>query len=171
MNAAKQLKTQQFLTFSLDGETFGIDVLRAREVIDRTVITRVPQTPGYMLGVINLRGSVVPVIDMRLTFGLDSARKQDETCIIVMEIAIDGDTVVVGAVVDAVQEVLELDADLIEPPPRLGTRLKTDFIRGIGRQDEKFIILLDIDRIFSADELAMVQSVGQITELPAAAEA
>jgi len=153
--------TRQYLTFRLGDETFAVDVTKAREVLDFTPPTRVPQTPGYMLGVINLRGGVVPVVDLRLKFGLAAAATTRDTCIIVLEITADGEATIVGAVADSVQEVLELDAERIEPPPRIGTRLKTEFIRGMGNHDDRFLIILDIDRVFSTDELSLVQSVGE----------
>ncbi len=159
MNTATM--TNQYLTFRLGEEIFAVDVIKAREVLDFSPPTRVPQTPAYMLGVINLRGSVVPVVDLRLKFGLPATATSRDTCIIVLEITADGEATIVGAVADSVQEVLELDADRIEPPPRIGTRLKTEFIRGMGNQDDRFLILLDIDRVFSADELSLVQGIGE----------
>ncbi|HEY7745029.1 MAG TPA: chemotaxis protein CheW [Desulfuromonadales bacterium] len=159
MNTANM--TRQYLTFRLGEETFAVDVTKAREILDFAPPTRVPQTPGYMLGVINLRGSVVPVVDLRTKFGLAATATTRDTCIIVLEITADGEATIVGAVADSVQEVLELDAEQIEPPPRIGTRLKTEFIRGMGNHDDRFLILLDIDRVFSTDELSLVQGVGE----------
>ena len=153
--------TLQCLTFRLGEEVFAVDVTKAREVLDFSAITRVPQTPRFMLGVINLRGSVVPVIDLRQKFGLAAVERTRDTCIVVLEITIDGETTVVGAVADSVQEVLELEPDQVEPPPRIGTRLKTEFIRGMGSCGDRFLILLDIDRVFSAEELSLVQTAGE----------
>ena len=149
--------TNQYLTFKLDSDLFAVDVSKAREVLDFTEVTRVPQTPDYMLGVINLRGSVVPVINLRRKFGMPEAERTVDTCIIVLDINVNDETVVVGIVADAVQEVLDLDAGQIEPPPRLGTRLNTEFIKGMGSLDDQFIILLDIDRVFTAEELAVIE--------------
>ncbi len=132
-----------------------------REVLDFTNVTRVPQTPNYMRGVINLRGSVVPVMDMRLKFGLPKTEKTVNTCIIIAEIAMDGETTVLGALADSVQEVLDIEPDQIEPPPKIGTKLRTEFIKGMGKHNEQFIILLDIDRVFSADEIAAVAGTSQ----------
>jgi purine-binding chemotaxis protein CheW len=148
---------EQFVTFSLGDELFGVAVNRAREILSLTPVTKVPQTPGYMLGVINLRGQVVPVIDMRLKLGLPASATTQDTCILVVEVMLDGEAVTVGALADAVREVLDIRADQIEPPPRLGTRLNTAFINGMGKVGEDFLILLDIDRIFSTDELVMLQ--------------
>ncbi len=151
--------TGQYLTFRLGEEVFAVDVAKTREVLDFTIVTRVPGAPRFMLGVINLRGGVVPVIDLRLKFGMPVAERTRETCIIVLDISLDGEKTTVGAVADSVREVLDLDGSQIEPPPRIGTRLKTEFIRGMGRIGESgFLILLDIDRVFSSDELARVQA-------------
>jgi len=121
----------------------------------------VPQMPAYMLGVINLRGSVVPVVDLRRKFGMGERNESRDNCIVVLEVDFGGERTVVGALADAVQEVLDLNAEQIEPPPRLGMQLKTEFIRGMGKKDEQFIILLDIDRIFSSDELVLLQGTGE----------
>ena len=148
-----------YLTFRLGDEIFAIDVQNVREVLDFTSITRVPRTPDFMRGVINLRGGVVPVIDMRLKFGMESTEDTVDTCVIVMEINLDGDATVVGALADSVSEVFDLDPGQIEPPPRIGTRLKMEFIQGMGKSGDQFIIILDIDKVFSADELSLVGDV------------
>ncbi len=153
--------TSQYLTFKLDEEVFALDISTVREVLDFTTIARVPRTPDFMLGVINLRGSVVPVVDMRLKFGMSATERSVNTCIIIVEIEIDGETTILGALVDSVQEVLDLDPEQIEPPPRIGTRLDTRFIKGMGKRDNDFIIILDIDKIFSADEIAAVNEGGE----------
>jgi len=150
------VETTQFLTFKLEDELFALDIGKVREVLDFTTITKVPQTPEYMRGVINLRGSVVPVVDMRLKFGMTGTEKTVNTCIIIVEVELDGEKVVMGAMADAVQEVLDLEPDQVEPPPRIGAKLNTDFIRGMGKHGEDFIIILDIDNVFSVDELARV---------------
>jgi len=156
MSEAQAAETIQFLTFKLGDEIYGVDVLQVREVLDAVPVTKVPRSPDFMLGVINLRGSVVPVVDMRCKFGMESADKSRDTCIVVMEIALEGETTVIGAQADAVEEVLELTDAQIEPAPKLGTRLNTEFIRGMGKRDEQFIILLEVDKIFSAEELSVV---------------
>jgi purine-binding chemotaxis protein CheW len=150
-------ETKQYLTFSLDEETFAIDVIKTREILNLTTITQVPQTPEFLLGVINLRSSVVPVIDMRLKFGMPSVDQSVDSCIIVMEVEVDEESVTVGALVDSVQEVIDLDEAQIEPPPRLGTRLKTEFLKGMGNQNGNFIMILNIDKVFSSEELNLVQ--------------
>ena len=162
MEDAKSVTSQQYVTFSLGDELFGVEVIRAREILSVTPVTKVPQTPEYLLGVINLRGQVVPVIDMRLKLGLPVSEETEDTCVIVVEVQVDGEPIIVGALADAVREVLEIRTDQIEPAPRLGTRLKTEFISGMGKIGEQFLILLNIDRVFSSDELAIVQDAGQV---------
>ena len=164
MSMAASNETTQFLTFTLGEDVFAIDVTMAREVLDLCEVTRVPQVPDYMLGVINLRGSVVPVIDMRRKFGMPAAKQTRDTCIVVVEVDVDGDAVVVGALADSVREVLDLSPDQIEPPPRIGTHLNTEFIKGMGNLDDRFVIILDINRVFSSDELALVQGLAETDE-------
>ena len=159
MEETNVTSSRQYVTFSLADELFGVEVSRAREILSLTPLTKVPQTPAYLLGVINLRGQVVPVVDMRLKLGLPAAEETEDTCIIVIEVQVDGEAIVVGALADAVREVLEVRDDQIEPPPRLGTKLNTEFINGMGKVDEQFMILLNIDRVFSSEELTFVQDV------------
>ncbi|MBZ0156485.1 MAG: chemotaxis protein CheW [Alphaproteobacteria bacterium] len=168
MSGAETMEATQYLTFKLEEEVFALDIAKVREVLDFTTITKVPRTPDFMRGVINLRGSVVPVVDMRLKFGMTRTEKTVNTCIIIVEISLEGDTTVLGALADSVQEVIELEPGQIEPPPRIGTRLKTEFIKGMGKREDTFIIILDIDKVFSADELSVVQGMGE--DIPAAEE-
>ncbi len=161
MSVSSITETSQYLTFKLEDEVFALDIAKVREVLDFTLIAKVPQTPDFMLGVINLRGTVVPVVDMRLKFGMTRTETSVNTCIIIVEIEVDGENTVLGALVDSVQEVMDLDPDQIEPAPRIGTRLNTKFIKGMGKRDNHFIIILDIDKIFSSDELAMARDVGE----------
>lgn len=156
MSVENITETAQYLTFRLEEEVFALDISQVREVLDFTAITKVPRTPEFMRGVINLRGSVVPVVDMRLKFGMSRTEQTLSTCIIIVEINIEGERLILGALADSVQEVIELGPGQIEPAPRIGTRLDTEFIKGMGKRDEQFIIILDIDRIFSMDELASV---------------
>ena len=156
--------TQQYLTFCLGSEIFAVDVAKTREVLDYINITEVPQTPDYMLGVINLRGSAVPVIDMRHKFGMEASEHTVDTCIVVLEVNVDGESTVIGALADSVSEVLAINLDQIEPPPRLGTKLNTEYICGIGNCENGFVILLDIDKLFSADEVGQIQSMHHETD-------
>jgi purine-binding chemotaxis protein CheW len=157
MSVAEIAETTQYLTFKLADETFALDISKVREVLDFTTVTKVPRTPEFMRGVINLRGSVVPVVDLRLKFGMTRTENSVNTCIIITEVTVDGDTTVLGALADSVQEVLDLEPGSIAPAPRIGTKLRTDFIKGMGKRDEHFIIILDIDQVFSADELSLVK--------------
>lgn len=152
---------RQYLTFRLGEEIFGLDVGKVREILDMTTITKIPRTPEFLKGVINLRGNVVPVVDMRLKFGLPAVEKTVDTCIVVTEVTLEGETTVLGALVDSVQEVFELEPKQIEPAPRIGTRLRTEFILGMGKRDGRFIMLLDVDKVFSCDELSLVQETGE----------
>lgn len=150
---ALEKERRQYLTFRFAEETFAVDVAKVREILDFVPATKVPKTPDFMRGVINLRGGVVPVVDMKLKFGLEPTEKMVDTCIIVLEVMIDDETTIVGALADSVQEVVELDSAQIEPPPRMGMRFSIDFIRGIGKLNDEFIIILDTDKVFSFDEV------------------
>ena len=161
MEENNTVSSQQYVTFSLGEELFGVEVSRTREILSLTPVTSVPQTPEYLLGVINLRGQVVPVVDMRLKLGLTAGADTEDTCIIVVDVQIDGEVITVGALADAVREVMDIRSDQIEPPPRLGTRLNTEFINGMGTVDEQFMILLNIDKIFNSDEFAWVQGAAE----------
>jgi len=149
--------TVQYLTFKLADETFALDVAKVREILEQSNITKVPQTPDFMRGVINLRGSVVPVIDMRLKFGMTATEQTVNTCIIVAEVQMEDEIIVLGALADSVQEVIEMEPEQIEAAPHIGTRLNTDFIKGMGKHDGRFIMILDIDKVFTSDELTKVQ--------------
>jgi len=156
--AATITETTQYLTFKLGDEIYALDIGKVREVLDFTSATKVPRTPDFMRGVINLRGSVVPVVDLRLKFGMSLTEKTVNTCVIITEVTVDSDTTVLGALADSVQEVIDLAPTDISPAPKIGTRLRTEFIKGMGKRDDRFIIILDIDKVFSSDELALVQT-------------
>lgn len=157
-------ETTQYLTFKLGDEMFAINVAQVREVLDISSITRVPRAPEFMRGVINVRGSVVPVVDLRLKFGMSRTENTVDSRVVVMELSLDGDLTVLGAMADSVHEVMELETENIEKPPSIGSRWRTEFIKGIGKSNEEFIIILDIDRVFSTDELAVVQETGSRQE-------
>jgi len=153
-------ETTQYLTFKLDEEVFALDVAKVREILEYSTVTKVPQTPDYMRGVINLRGSVVPVIDLRLKFGMGATVQSVNTCIIVTEVDMDGETILLGALADSVQEVNEMEPGQIEAAPHIGTRFNTNFIKGMGRQQGgSFVMILDIDRVFQGDDLAVLANV------------
>lgn len=171
MSVASISDTRQYLTFRLDNEIFALEVSHVREILEFTTVNRVPKTPEYMRGVINLRGSVVPVFDMRLKFGLGRTEKAVNTCIVVVEVSLDGENTIIGALVDSVQEVFELGPGQIEPAPKFGHHLETTFIKGMGKRDEQFVIILDIDRLFSTDELTMAGDAGRDEAMPMAGNA
>jgi purine-binding chemotaxis protein CheW len=158
MSTMELTGTTQYLTYKLADEVFGFDIAKVREVLDFTTITKVPKMPDFLRGVINLRGTVVPVVDLRIKFGMPKADHTVDTCIIITEVNVDGVQTTLGALADSVQEVMDLGPDSIEPAPRIGTGLNTEFIKGMGKHNEKFVIILDIDKVFSADELAAVQA-------------
>ncbi len=157
MSVTQITDTRQYLTFRLGGEVFATDVSKVREVLDFTTITKIPRTPDFMSGVINLRGKVVPVVDLRLCFEISKTEITVNTCIVVVEMLLEGETIVIGALADSVEEVIDLDPDQIEPAPRVGTRIRTDFIKGMGKREGNFIMILDIDRVFAVDELSVIR--------------
>jgi len=162
MSVAGITETVQYLTFKLAEEIFAFDVAKVREILELTSITKVPQTPDFMRGVINLRGSVVPVIDLRLNFGMQCTEQTVNTCIIVVEVNLTGEILVLGVLADSVQEVVEMEPDHIEPPPQFGAKLNTEFIKGMGKVENDFVMILDIDKVFSANTLTDIQ--GNLTQ-------
>jgi purine-binding chemotaxis protein CheW len=156
MSVSEITETRQYLTFKLGNEIFATDVAKVREVLDLTTITAVPRTPEFMSGVINLRGSVVPVVDLRLCFEMSKTESTRNTCIVVVEVLLDNEATVIGALSDSVEEVIDLEPEQIQPAPRIGTQIRTEFIRGMGKRDDHFIMILDIDRVFTDDELAAI---------------
>lgn len=153
-------ETNQYLTFTLAEEDFALDIGKVREVLDYTTITKVPRMPAYLRGVINLRGNVVPVIDLRYKLGMGAIRQSVDTCIVIFEIMIDNELTHMGALADSVKEVIDLSPDQISPPPKLGVKINNEFLRGMGCQEERFLIILDIDKVLTADELDAVHGRG-----------
>lgn len=144
----------QYLTFTLRDELFALDIASVREILDIIQITRIPRTPKFMRGVINLRGHAVPVVDLRKKFGMGDTEQTVDTCIIIVEVNYGGEKAVLGALADSVQEVYEMEPGQISPPPKMGTAINAEFIKGMGKQGEQFVMILDIDRVFSEQELA-----------------
>ena len=144
----------KYLTFALGAEEYGLEILKVREIIGFLEVTAVPQTPEYVMGVINLRGQVIPVVNLRAKFGMPVIERTEETCIIVVEIAQEGMDVSTGIIVDKVQEVLDISAENIESPPEFGTDVDTNFILGMGKIGDSVKILLDIDRVLVGDDIA-----------------
>jgi purine-binding chemotaxis protein CheW len=170
MGSEAVTEATQYLSFNLEGEEFALEISRVREVLELTKITRVPRTPSFMKGVINLRGAVVPVVDLKEKFGMGSTEKSVLTRIIICEIAIEESMTVIGALADSVHEVMDIEAKDIEPAPKIGTRLDTDFLKGMGKRDNDFILILDIDEIFTADEIMLVSQAGSAGGAEAAPE-
>ncbi len=148
--------TLQYLTFALGEEVFALETGSVREVIELVPVTRIPKTPAFMRGVINLRGHAVPVVDLRIKFDMPKVADTVNTCIIIVDVEVEGESCSMGAIVDSVREVFEMTSDQINPPPRMGTSIRADFIRGMGKQNEEFIMILDIGKVFSQEELALV---------------
>ena len=146
----------QYMTFKLGDELFAINVSQVREVLEVQQITKVPTAPVYMRGVVNVRGQAIPVVDLRQRFGLPSVPDNINTRVIVMELSIDGETAVIGGLADSVHEVIELEEGNINPPPRIAMRWRTDFILGMGKRGDEFIIILDVNAVFSSEELVAV---------------
>ncbi len=154
--AAVETKEGKYLTFALGSEEYGLEIMKVREIIGFIEVTDVPQTPQYVKGVINLRGQVIPVVELRAKFGLETSEVTEETCIIVVEITQSERTFNTGIVVDRVQEVLDIKAEDIEPAPEFGSGVDTGFILGMGKIGESVKILLDIDRVLGGDDLASI---------------
>jgi len=154
MNESKIVETALYLTFRLDEELFALDVSQVREILDLIPITKVPQSADYMRGVINVRSSVIPVVDLKLKFGMQRTEPSKDTRIVVMEIDTDRETTIIGAMADSVHDVIELEPAQIENAPKIGSRLHSEFIKGIGKRNDRFIIVIDIDRVFSSEELS-----------------
>ena len=150
---------QQYLTFSVSGETFGVAISAIKEIIEYRTPTDVPMMPGFIRGVINLRGKVVPVVDLSVRFGRSKMDVVRRTCIVILEIHDGEQRQEIGAVVDAVSAVVDIADTDIEPPPQFGAKLRADFISGMGRLGEKFVILLDVTRVLSVEELANLGSI------------
>jgi purine-binding chemotaxis protein CheW len=157
----KSNESSQYLNFTLGQEVFALDISSVREVLELTTITKIPRTPDYMCGVINLRGHAVPVMDMRLKFGMPATANTVDTCIIIVEVVFEGESIVMGGKVDSVREVFDLTAEHIEAAPRMGTSINTDYIKGIGKQEDGFVIILDIAKVFSAAEMALAREAQQ----------
>lgn len=156
----------KYLTFRLADEEYGLEILKVQEIIGMMTVTRVPRTPASIRGVINLRGKVIPVIDLRKRFGLASVDDTETSCIIVVQVRQNDSTVTMGILVDAVSEVRDIGADQLEPPPSFGVSVDTAFILGLGKIAEKVVMLLDIDRVMTGEELAVAAGVASSQACP-----
>jgi purine-binding chemotaxis protein CheW len=161
MENQTSVKLSSYLSFKLGEEVFAANVGKVLNILELTKITKVPKAPDYMKGVINLRGSVLPLVDTRIKFGMEPTEFTTNTCILVLDIDFDGESVHVGALVDAVQEVLEINENEVEPPPSIGSKYKSEFIEGVAKNGEDFIMLLDMDLIFTNDELKVLKETSE----------
>jgi purine-binding chemotaxis protein CheW len=158
MEVSKQSKQvadelQQFLTFLLSGEEYAVSILKVKEILEYDAITTVPNVPKWICGVLNLRGSVVPIVDLALKFGRPANQITKLSCIVIVETLCDGESLTMGILVDSVSQVIDLSAADIEAPPAFGTRLKTDYLQGMGRSGKKFCLILNIDNVLASEEL------------------
>ncbi|MDI3528074.1 MAG: purine-binding chemotaxis protein CheW [Tenuifilum sp.] len=156
MDKDNKNQIKSYLTFKLGTEEFAAHVSKVLNILEMTPITKVPKAPEYLKGVINLRGAVLPVIDARIKFGMPEAEYTNNTCIIVLDIDVDGESVHVGAIVDSVQAVVEIDNSQIMPLPTLGSRYKSEFIIGMAKIDDRFVIILNMDAVFSTDDITQI---------------
>lgn len=151
----------QYLTFSLGDEVFAMDIRSVREIIQHGAMTVVPLMPEFVRGIINLRGAVVPVIDLQSRFGRAKAQVGKKTCVIIFDVGPDGDKVELGLMVDAVSEVIDIAPSQIEPPPQFGTTIQREFIRGLGKVDSEFIVILDPERALNIDDMVALAEQGR----------
>lgn len=164
MNMETDNGVETFLSFRLSEEVFAINVTQVLNILEMSPVTIIPKAPAYMKGVINLRGTVLPVVDLRIMFGLPEKETTVDTSIIVLNINLKGESVLVGILVDAVREVLELRNSEISPAPSIGTRYNSAFIKSMWRNDDKFIMILDIDKVFSTDEIIDLKEQQSVAE-------
>lgn len=170
VSTGRQIKAlveeNQYLTFLLSGETYAIPILNIKEIIEYGSLTTVPMAPSFIRGLINLRGSVVPVVDMAVRFGRKACDVTRRTCIVIIETESEDERQDIGVVVDTVNEVLEIPHDEIEQAPSFGAKIRPDFIRGMGRIEDKFIIILDVNHVLSIGEMSMLCQIGGAESLP-----
>ena len=162
--------THQYLTFNLGNEMFAVGILNVKEIIEYGNLTEIPMMPTFIRGVINLRGAVVPVVDLAARFGGKASAVQRRTCIVIVEVTQEDAKHDIGIMVDAVSEVLEIGTKDIEPPPSFGAKIRADFIAGMGKVNQKFVIILQISRVLSVDEMAVLANISE-TSPEAVAEA
>lgn len=153
VNKKQTAELRQFLTFLLSGEEFAISILKVKEILEYDTITAVPNVPKWVCGVLNLRGSVVPIVDLALKFGRTASKITKLTCIVIVEAICDNERLTMGVLVDSVSQVIDLNDTDIEAPPVFGTHLKTDYLQGMGRSGKKFCLILNIDKVLASDEL------------------
>jgi purine-binding chemotaxis protein CheW len=152
MTTTEAAERRQYLSFTLAGSDYAVAILQVKEILQYETVTRIPSVPPSIRGVINLRGAVVPVVDLALKFGLEGTPVTKRTCVLLVEASVQGEVTVIGVMADAVREVLELGPADIEPPPAFGTQVRVDYLVGMGKAGKGFVLLLDIDRVLSAGE-------------------
>ncbi|MES2760873.1 MAG: chemotaxis protein CheW [Bacteroidota bacterium] len=155
--------TKSFLSFKLNSEHFAINVMKIMEILEVPKITKVPHAPSYLIGVVNLRGGVLPVIDTRIKFGMSAVQHTVNTCIVVLNITMNDESIIVGAMVDSVSEVFEIEETQIQPSPTIGTKYNADFIQGMIKVNDQFMMLLNIDQVFSSSDLETIIDVQETT--------
>ena len=158
MSESQPVGANQYLTFTLGDEDFAIEIAKVREVLDYTNVTKVPRAPVFLRGVINLRGSVVPVIDLRMSLNMSTTERTVDSCVVIVDVTVDSETIQMGALADAVQEVVDIDPSQISPPPKLGAKVNTEFLQGMGKRGDGFLMILDIDKVLSMEDITVVAS-------------
>jgi len=153
------LDASQFLTFMLSNEEFSVPIMQVKEIIEYQDLTSVPMVPEFIAGALNLRGSIVPVINLAVKFGIEPQDITRRTCVVIMEVMLDNEQAVMGILVDKVLQVIDIDEENIDSAPTLGSQIRTDFIRGMGKLDDRFVIILAINKILSAEEIAVVGNI------------
>jgi len=165
MEALREVEERiQLLTFLIGQEEYAVSIHRTREIIEYPPITQVPGTPAFIRGVLNLRGSVVPVVDLALKFGLPSAPVTNRTCVVILEVELGEESAVMGVIADAVSQVVELSRDEIEEPPSFGTQVRVDYLLGMGRSGQRFVLMLDIDKVLSEGELLAAREAAETAD-------
>jgi purine-binding chemotaxis protein CheW len=161
MEQKNEERTKSYLTFKLGEEEFGAHVSQVLNILDMTKITAVPKSPNYMKGVINLRGTVLPIIDTRIKFSMSETEYTTNTCIVVMDLELDGEPVNIGAIVDEVVSVVDIEESQVEPPPSIGNKYKSEFITGMAKIEERFVMLLDMHNVLNGQEIADITKVSK----------
>jgi purine-binding chemotaxis protein CheW len=161
MNAKASGTVNSYLSFRIGSEVYAANVKNVLNILEMTKITKVPKAPAYMKGVINLRGTVLPVIDSRIKFGIEESEITSNTCIIVLELHVDSEPIMVGAIVDSVKEVLEITDSEILPPPSIGTNFRSDYLQGMAQSEDSFTMLLDAEKVFASEEIVDLTAITQ----------
>ena len=164
MEHAASIAGGKFLTFALAGEDYGIEILKVQEIIGIMNITPIPRTPDYVKGVMNLRGKIIPIVDLRSKFEMEAKEQTEETCIIVVQVARQDREVTMGVVVDRVSEVVDISTSQIENAPSFGSSVNTDYILGMGKIADRVVILLDVDKVLSSGEITIVEKIAKKAE-------